>query len=185
VPILPLGNVSAGVAWVYAAFALAWLALAWRDARSGLFFVAGAALAPLSLLGVVPLAAQIVRGRGRRAAQAFAAVVFAAVVCGVSGSALPFTDSAAGRVPLAQAQGAGAALQTLWHVLTSHPALLLEAVVIAAAAAALPLARRRVVAPFGLLLLAGILAPDPHLPDLAIVATVAATCLGLAARAES
>src|SRR5581483_5810211 len=66
VPILPLGNVSSGLAWAYAAGALAWLALSWRDPRSGLFFVAGALLAPLSLLGLVPFATQAVRGRARR-----------------------------------------------------------------------------------------------------------------------
>ena len=185
VPVLPLGNVSAGLAWAYAAFALAWLALAWRDARSGLFFVAGGALAPLSLLGLVPLAAQAVRGRARRAAQAFAAVLFAAVVSGVRGSPLPFTQSAAGPVPLARARGAGAAVGALWHVVAAHPALLFEAIVLATAAAVLPIARRRAIAPFCLLLLAGILAPDPSLPDAAVVAVVAATCVGLAARAES
>jgi hypothetical protein len=77
-----------------------------------------------------------------------------------------------------------AALGTAWHALTAHPALLAEALVLAAGAAWLPV-RRRAIAPFGLLLLAGMVAADPAISDFAIVVPVAVTCLGLAARAES
>ena len=56
VPILPLGNVSLGLAVVYAAFAAAWLALAWREPRGGLLFALGPLLAPLGAIGLVPLA---------------------------------------------------------------------------------------------------------------------------------
>ena len=34
VPVLPLGNSSAGLAWAYAALALAWLAWSWKRART-------------------------------------------------------------------------------------------------------------------------------------------------------
>ena len=44
VPIFPLGNVAQAAAVAYAAFALAWLAVFWRDARAGLLFVAGPVL---------------------------------------------------------------------------------------------------------------------------------------------
>jgi len=57
--------------------------------------------------------------------------------------------------------------------------------VLAAAAAALPHARRSRIAPFGIALLAGILAPGPALPDAAIVITILVTCLGLAFKTES
>jgi len=57
--------------------------------------------------------------------------------------------------------------------------------VITAAAVALPRIKRRRIWLFGLLFLAGLLAPDPAVPDAAIVATILATCLGLAVRDES
>ena len=168
VPVLPLGNISAGLAWAYAALALAWLAFTWRDARGGLFFVVGPALAPLSLLGLLP----------------FAAVVFAAIVAGLRGNPLPFADERAAPLGVAGERSPAAALGTAWHALTAHPALLAEALVLAAGAAWLPV-RRRAIAPFGLLLLAGMVAADPAISDFAIVVPVAVTCLGLAARAES
>ena len=58
VPVLPLGNISSGLALVYAAVACAWLALSWRAPRQGLFFALGPLLAPLLALGLLPLAAQ-------------------------------------------------------------------------------------------------------------------------------
>jgi hypothetical protein len=61
----------------------------------------------------------------------------------------------------------------------------LEPIVLAAAAAALPHVRRSRIVPFGIALLAGILAPGPALPDAAIVITILVTCLGLAFKTES
>ena len=49
----------------------------------------------------------------------------------------------------------------------------------------LPRIKRRQIWLFGLLFLGGLLAPDPAAPDAAIVATIFATCLGLAVRDES
>ena len=63
VPVLPLGNVSLGLAVVYAALAAAWLALSWREPRGGLLFALGPMLAPLAALGLVPLAASGLRSR--------------------------------------------------------------------------------------------------------------------------
>jgi hypothetical protein len=183
VPVLPLGNLSAGLAWAYAGVALAWLALNWRHPRTALAFVAGALLAPLSLLALAPLAAQAVRSRLRRGAQTFAAVLFAAVVAGLRGAPLPFTNAHETALELDGTRSPFVAARALWDVLASHPALVAEALVLAAAAAALPLPRRRIAA-FGTLLLAGLVAPNPALSDLAVITTVAATALGLAARAE-
>ncbi len=185
VPILPLGNLSSGLAWAYAAFAVAWLALSWGNARTGLFFTSGAVLAPLSLLGLVPFFAQVVRGRARRAAQALAAVVFAAIVAGMRGGTLPFAGTSVGTLDLAGKRDPAEVAGMLWHTLTAQPALLAEALVVGTAAAILPLARRRAIAPFAALLLAGLIAPHPAVPDSALVCAVAATCLGLAAKAES
>ncbi len=55
-PVLPLGNHALGLALLYGVLALAWLALSWRDARWGLAFLAGPALAAVGLLALVPLA---------------------------------------------------------------------------------------------------------------------------------
>jgi hypothetical protein len=176
VPILPLGNVSSGLAWAYAAIALGWLALNWRAPRTGFFFVGGALLGPISLLGLVPFAAQVVPGRIRRAAQAFAAVVFAAIVAGLRADGI-------GALGLDGERSASAAFGALVHALTSSPVLLAEAIVTAVAAAVLPVSRRQI-APFCVLLLAGLVAPNPSVSDVGIVLAVTATCLGLAARAE-
>ena len=46
VPILPLGNVSSGLALLYSALAAAWLVFSWRSPRSGLLFALGPLLAP-------------------------------------------------------------------------------------------------------------------------------------------
>jgi hypothetical protein len=184
VPVFPLGNVSAGLGWAYTAFALAWLALSWRDARSGLFFVSGALLAPLSLLPLLPLAAQAVRGYGRRAAQSLAAVGTAAVAGGLRRDALPFAGAGPQHLPLDGTRDPFTAAGVLWHAFAAQPTLLFEALVLAVAAAVLPLVRRRSIGAFGLLLLAGIVGPNPAVSDVAIVAAVAATCLGLAATAE-
>ena len=41
VPVFPLGNVAQAAAVAYAALAVVWLAVCWRDARAGLLFMAG------------------------------------------------------------------------------------------------------------------------------------------------
>src|SRR5215218_912019 len=51
----PLANVSLGLALVYAAVAVVWLALTWRDPRAGLLVAAGPLLAPLGALAAAPL----------------------------------------------------------------------------------------------------------------------------------
>ena len=63
VPIFPLGNVAQAAAVAYAALALAWLAVFWRDARAGLLFVAGPLLAAVGAIALLPLAVQPARGR--------------------------------------------------------------------------------------------------------------------------
>src|SRR4029079_4877986 len=63
VPVFPLGNVAQAAAVTYAALALGWLAVCWRDARAGLVFVAGPLLASIGALGLLPLAVQPASGR--------------------------------------------------------------------------------------------------------------------------
>src|SRR5207253_11095209 len=54
VPILPLGNVSLGLALLYSGLAAGWLALFWRDARSGLAPVFGPLLGVPGRPGPLP-----------------------------------------------------------------------------------------------------------------------------------
>jgi hypothetical protein len=115
----------------------------------------------------------------------FAAVCLAAVAAALGEKPFPFVGAAAEPHAIAVSDSPRAVVGALWHALAAQPVLLAEALVLAAAAAALPLANRRAIAPFGVLLLAGIVAPDPAIADVAVVATIAATCLGLAARGDS
>ena len=85
-PVLPLGNHALGLAVLYGAVALGWLALSWRDARWGLAFLAGPALAAAGLLALVPVAVVGATGAVRRAAHVLAAVAVAASSPGSAGS---------------------------------------------------------------------------------------------------
>jgi hypothetical protein len=144
VPILPLGNVSLGLGVAYAALALAWLVLSWREPRSGLLFALGPLLAPIAALGLLPLAACGVRSPVRRAAQVAAGVLVAAVVAGIRHGALPF---AGGPSPLGVGvAGASDPFDVVGSVVRAagaHPTLLFESVALAVLAAALPYARAR------------------------------------------
>jgi hypothetical protein len=184
VPVLPLGNLSAGLAWAYAALAVGWLALSWKQPRAGLFFVAGPLLAPVSLLGLLPLAAQRLRGGLSRALNVFAAVLVAGLVAGIHGGKLPFAGSFAPALAVDRTASPAGAAETFWHALNARPTLLFEALVLAIAAAVLPHVPRRLIVPYAAVLMAAILAPNPALPNAAIVLTILATCLGLAAKAE-
>jgi hypothetical protein len=142
VPVLPLGNVSSGLAFVYAALACAWLALCWRSPREGLFLAVGPLFAPLLALGFLPLASQAVRSRPRRAVQVGAAVLLAAVVAGLRHAPLPFTGAAPPRgLGITGSDDPFAVAVALWRSLLDHPALLFEALALAVAAIVLPLAR--------------------------------------------
>ncbi|MGB2954214.1 MAG: hypothetical protein WBB74_12610, partial [Gaiellaceae bacterium] len=187
VPVLPLGNISAGLAWSYAAIALFWLALSWRDERAGLFLAAGPLLGPLSALGLLPLASQVVRGRWRRAFQVGAAVLLAGVVAGLRHAPLPFTGAPPPKgLGIAGSNDPLAVFAALARATTSHPALLLEALALGAAGAVLPLAGRRGpwgIAGFGSALLAITVIPA-GISAWPLVLCTWATCIGLAARAE-
>jgi hypothetical protein len=140
----PLANISLGLAVVYAVLAAGWAALNWRDARAGLLLAAGPLLMPVAGLALLPLAAQAARGRARRAAQAAAAVLLAAVVAGLRRAPLPFDGSAP---PLGLGiTGSGrptAVAHALWAQLSTHPEIVAEAALLAAAAVVLPHVRGR------------------------------------------
>jgi hypothetical protein len=138
-PVLPLGNHALGLALLYGALAVAWLALAWRDARWGLAFLAGPALAAVGLLGLVPLAVAGASGPVRRGAHALAAIAVAGAVAGLRGIELPFAQGAAPPLDLAGAESAVAAAGALVEAVP--PGLGLAAAGLAAVAALLPYAR--------------------------------------------
>jgi eukaryotic-like serine/threonine-protein kinase len=172
-PVFPIGNASLAAALLYGAFALAWLALAWRDARAGLVFISGPLLAPLGLLALVPLAVQPARGLVRRAAHAGVAVLAAALTAWVAGEGLPPAGAAAPQTSLAPVDGPVAVAGELGTALTAGPLLLAAAALAAFAAAALPFARRLSkygVLAIGAVLLVGVVAAGAGIASVLLVA---------------
>ena len=187
-PVLPLGNIAFGLALAYGALALAWLALCWRDPRSGLVFVAGPLLAPFGALALLPLALHRTRGAIRRAAHAAAGVLLAALVAGARGSPLPFAAAPPPeQLRFAQTESPTRAGEIVWNAVAAHPALVAEVLALAAAAAVLPLVRRYGtwgLAAFGAAMLAATLLPVPAVAAAGLVAAVWITVLALACPPE-
>ena len=179
----PLANVSLGLAIVYAALAACWLVLNWRDARSGLLLALGALAAPLAALALLPLAAQVARGRARRGLQVFAAVLIAAVVAGLRRAPLPFDGSTPPLgLGLAGSDRPTAVASALWHQLVSHPVIGAEGLILAGAAVAFPYVRGRgpwpaVLFSGGLLAATGLVAPAATILPLIVAAWVTAGAL--------
>jgi eukaryotic-like serine/threonine-protein kinase len=188
VPVLPLGNVSLGLALVYAALAAVWLGVCWREPRSGLLFALGPALAPLAALGVLPLATAGIRAAPRRAAQAAVAVLVAAVVAGLRHVPLPLLGT---RAPLGVGVSGStdplAVAGSLARAASAHPGLLLEAAAFAAVAAAIPVARahgRWGAAALGAAMLALTVLVVPSAAAAPLVAAAWITAAALAFRTE-
>jgi eukaryotic-like serine/threonine-protein kinase len=188
VPVLPLGNVSLGLALLYAVAAAAWLVCSWREPRRALLFVFGPVLAPLAALGLVPLAVAGVRSGPRRAAHAAAAVLAAGVAAGIRGVPLPF---AGGRpllgIGVAGSSGPADVAGSLLRAAAAHPALLVEAAIFAAAAAVLPYAQARGrwgAAGLGAAMLAATVLAAPSARALPLVAAAWLTAGVLAVRAD-
>jgi hypothetical protein len=182
-PVFPLGNLSAGLAYLYVAVALCWLAIHWRHPRWALLFVWGPLLAPLYALGLLPLLVQPARGTARRALQAGAGVLAAAIVAAVEGWTIPFAHGRGRHLEVTAVAHPVATARLLVAALAERPHLALVALLLAAAAALLPFARKR--GPWWLAgLAAGFLVvallPRPELAAIPLVAGFAATCLGLA-----
>ena len=188
VPVLPLGNISSGLAILYAGAACVWLALSWRSPREGLFLACGPLLAPISALGLLPLAAQGVRSLPRRALQVGGAVLLAALVAGLRHTPLPFTSAEAPKgLGIAGSEDPFAVAVALWRALTARPWLLLEALALATAAIALPFARERGlwgIAALGAGLIAVTLLPAPSVAAVPLVLAAWSTCTVLALKAR-
>jgi hypothetical protein len=182
-PILPLGNVALGLAFLYGAIAFGWLALSWGDARSGLAFLSGPLLAPLGLIALVPLAVQPVKGPVRRGAQALAAVAAAALVAGLRGTDLPFGQGAPGKLDVA---GTESVVDATIAIARAVPvALVLGALALAAIAVAIPYARTPWrIAGLGAGALAATVLAVPTAPALPLIVAIWLTCLGLGLRAS-
>lgn len=184
VPVLPLGNVSLGLALLYAIVALVWLVLAWGEPRTGLLAALGLLLGPLSALGLLPLAAWPVRSAFRRALQIGVAVALAAVAAGLRHAPAPFTGAASPRgIGVAGANGLLDVAGSLAGTLAAQSALLTEASVLALAAALLPFARARGrwgATALAALLLVGTIALVPAAGSLPLVLTAWTTWAVLA-----
>jgi hypothetical protein len=141
-PVFPLGNYSEAAAYLYAALALAWLALFWSDASRALLFVSGPLLAPVGAMALVPLAVWPARGPVRRAAQGAVAVLSATVVEGIARGELPLARPA-GSLGIVASDPPGHVARALWDALAAQPVLLGAAALLAAASAVLPIAHRR------------------------------------------
>ncbi len=181
-PIFPLGNLSLGLAILYTGLAAGWLALSWRDARSGLAFLAGPLLAPFGLIALVPLAVQPVPGSVRRALHAVAAVGAAAIAAGLRGTTLPFGTSVS-TPELAGLESPVEAARALLAALP--PELALEAAALAAVAVAIPYATSLWrIALLGAGALATTLLLAPSAAALPLVAAAWLICAALAWRHE-
>jgi len=144
VPVLPLGNISLGLALLYSALAAAWLLVTWREPRAGLLFVLGPLLAPIAALGLLPLATARLRTAPLRALTVLLGVLTAALAAGVRHVSLPLVGGSAPLgLGIAQARDPLDVAGSLSRAAGDHPALLLEACALALVAVALPHARTR------------------------------------------
>jgi protein kinase-like protein len=144
VPVFPLGNISLGLAVLYAALAAGWLLVMWGEPRAGLLLALGPLLAPAFALGLLPLATLRVRAGPRRALIVALSVLTAALVAGIRHVALPFVGGPApAALGIAEARDPFDVAGSLVRAATVHPSLLVEAAALALVALALPHARAR------------------------------------------
>ena len=144
VPVLPLGNISLGLALVYTALAAGWLLVTWREPRAALLFVVGPLLAPIAALGLLPLAAVRVRSGPLRVLGVAIGVLTAALAAGIRHVALPLVGGPAPLgIGIAGARDPFDVAGSLARAAGAHPSLLLETCALALVALALPHARAR------------------------------------------
>ena len=173
VPVLPLGNYALGLAVLYAAAALAWLVLSWRDPEAGLFLTAGPLLASVGLIAALPVAGLAIANPIRRGIQVAMAVLVAAAVAGAS--RLDRLGIAASDRP---GEAAGAVVRSLERV------TIVQAVVLGLVAVALPFARTRgpwAAAALAAFFMAAQLLAAPSLASAPIVGTAWLICLAVVA----
>jgi hypothetical protein len=144
VPVLPLGNISLGLALFYATLATGWLLVTWREPRATLLFVVGPLLVPIAALGLLPLAAARTRSAPVRALAVAIGVLTAALAAGIRHAALPLVGGPAPLgIGVAGARDPFDVAGSLARAAGAHPSLLLETCALALVALALPHARAR------------------------------------------
>lgn len=143
VPVLPLGDVSIGLAMAYAAAAAMWFQLYWRQPRVGAAFVLGPVLAAVGLLALVAFGTDRVEGAAQRLLLLLGAVAAAVSFAALQGSSLPFvgTPPPAG-LGITRSESPTAVATALAGYAWSEPALLLLTGILGLIAVASPLARR-------------------------------------------
>jgi hypothetical protein len=174
VPVFPLGNISFGLAVLYASVAMGWLVLTWSDAHWGLLFCAGIVLGPIGLLGLTPLVVLRARGALRRSLHAASAVLLAGAVAALYGTPVPFTGKRPASLGIDGSEHPVAVLQAAWQWLLGMPELGLEALVLGVAAGSLSLVARGsdlTIAAFASLLLTATLVAAPTVSALPLVLT--------------
>ena len=184
-PLFPLGNVAQAAAVVYGVLALGWLAVAWRDPRTGLAFCAGPLLAALGLLALLPLAVQPVARAWLRGLHAGLGVLVAVAVAGLGGRTLPLTDVVVGDLGLAGTERPTDVLNAIGTMLGNEPGLATTALALGIVAVVLPRAVARGpwgIAGLGALQLALVLVWAPSIPATSVVLGTWLLCGVLAAR---
>ncbi len=146
VPVLPLGDVSSGLAIAYACAALIWLIVYWRAPLAGAAFVLGPLLASVGLLGLLAVVGVRVVGPARRAGIVVGGVAAAAAFAALRDLPLPFVDAATpAGLGIRTSDDPVAVLSALATYAWSQPALLALTGVLALAAAFAPLGLRATV----------------------------------------
>jgi hypothetical protein len=183
--VLPLGNVSLGLALAYCLGAVAWIVATWRRPEEGLFGVAGPLLAPLGATALLPLAFLHVRSAIWRGVHAALAVLVAGTVAGLTGATLPLSGRRAPELGLAGSEDVGAVLTALQNGLAARPELPLAALALGILSALLPIACARGPWPIAALAaaaLAVLLLPVGAVHALPVVAGIWLCCAVLALR---
>jgi Protein kinase domain len=180
--VLPLGNVSLGLALAYSLAAAVWIIATWRRPDEGLFAAAGALLAPFGATALLPLAFVAVRKPIWRALHTALAVLVGAVAMSLIRESLPLSDRHAPDLRLAGSEDAGAVVTAFVRGLADRPEILTTAVVLAAVSAFLPLASRRglwPIAALGAAAIALLLLPTAAVNPLPVVAGIWLCCLAV------
>ncbi len=189
--VLPVANVSVGLAAVFAAFAVVWSVLTWSDPRGNVVAVAGPLLGFAWALALLPLVAQLARRPLRRALQVLGAVLVAAIVAELTRRRLPLTGASPPvRLGVAGNKDPVAAGSALVRALRAHLALVEVAVALAAFAVAFPYLRGRGIAAaalagVALLVATTLLAPAAPFAAVVLPAVVVAAVLALAPGARA
>src|SRR5262249_11130754 len=181
VPILPLGNISMGLALAYLLAAGAWLALMWGEPRRGLLFAARPLLAPVGMVGLLPLVALCLKSPPRRAVAAGGGVLTAVAGAGVPRASLPLAyQPQASPRPLGATDSPREAASVILSTLQAHPVTLVAAAIAALAAAALPIAVRRGyagIAGYGVAVVAVSIAAGVGMAVVQVVCATGLTCV--------